>query len=277
MSRSPVMVTIGDDHVATVELCRPPNNFFSADMIKGVAEALEALDDDPRCRAVVLAAQGKHFCAGADFSGSADHDGGGDDDRGRRSGGADGAESDPEGFTTLDLYAAAVRVFRTQTPIVAAVQGAAVGGGLGLALAADFRVAAPEARFSANFARLGFHQGFGLSVTLPRLVGPQVAAELLYTGRRVKGAEAVDLGLADRMVPLDELRTAAHGLAAEIALSAPLAVRSIRATLRGDLADQVEAATRHEAAEQARLRQTADFAEGIRAMAERRLPDFGGR
>ena len=152
-------VTVGDDHVAVLELCRPPNNFFSIEMIGGVADALERLDHEPRCRAAVLCAAGKHFCAGADFSGS-----------GRT-------------FTTEELYAAAVRIFRTQTPVVAAVQGAAIGGGLGLALSADFRVAAPEARFSANFARLGFHQGFGLSVTLPRLVGEQAAAELLYTGR----------------------------------------------------------------------------------------------
>ena len=176
--------------------------------------------------------------------------------------------------TTEDLYAAAVRLFRTRKPIIAAVQGAAIGGGLGLALAADFRVAAPEARFSANFARLGFHQGFGLSVTLPRLVGEQAAAELLYTGRRVGGEEAVALGLADRLASLETVRDAALGFAEEIAGSAPLAVESIRATLRGDLADRVAAATVHEAAEQARLRATADFAEGTRAMIERRPPAF---
>jgi 2-(1,2-epoxy-1,2-dihydrophenyl)acetyl-CoA isomerase len=248
-----VRVVIGDDHVATIELCRPPNNFFSLDLIGGVADALAALDDTPACRAAVLCAQGKHFCAGADFSG-------------------DGAS-----YTTEDLYAAAVRIFRAKTPIVAAVQGAAIGGGLGLALSADFRVAAPEARFSANFARLGFHQGFGLSVTLPRLLGPQAAAELLYTGRRVKGDEAVALGLADRLAPLEEIRAVAHDLAREIAISAPLAIESIRSTLRGDLADQVAAATAHELTEQVRLRATEDFAEGARAMAERRPPVFRGR
>jgi len=247
-----VAIEIGDDYVATIELRRPPNNFFSLEMITAIAEGLESLDDDPRCRAAVLCAQGKHFCAGADFS--------------------------PEGarYTTEDLYAAAVRIFRTHTPVVAAVQGAAVGGGLGLALAADFRIAAPEARFSANFARLGFHQGFGVSVTLPRVVGPQVAADLLFTGRRVPGEEAAQLGLADGLAHRDDLRTAAWGTAREIAISAPLAVRSIRATLRGDLADQVEAATAHEHREQSRLQHTADFAEGSRAMLERRTPEFRG-
>lgn len=249
-----VSATVADDHVATVEVCRPPNNFFSMETIGGIADALEQLDQDDGCRAIVLCAQGKHFSAGADFGSGADRS-----------------------YTTEQLYATAVRIFRCTKPVVAAIQGAAIGGGLGLALAADFRIAAPEARFSANFARLGFHQGFGLSVTLPRLIGEQSAAELLYTGRRVDGAEGAALGLADRLVPLDELRSTTHAFALEIARSAPLAVQSIRATLRADLADRVEAATAHEATEQARLQATADFAEGTRAMGERRLPDFSGR
>jgi 2-(1,2-epoxy-1,2-dihydrophenyl)acetyl-CoA isomerase len=247
-----VDVSLGADHVAEVRLCRPPNNFFSFAMIDDLATALERLDHDGACRAVVLSAEGKHFCAGADFSSSG------------------------PAYSTEDLYAAAVRLFRTRKPVVAAVQGAAIGGGLGLAMAADFRIAAPEARFSANFARLGFHQGFGLSETLPRVIGAQRAAELLYTGRRITGDEAGSIGLADRVVPIDRLGDEAVGLASEIAGSAPLAVESIRETLRGDLADRVAAATVREAAEQGRLRQTADFAEGTRAMAERRTPNFTG-
>ena len=246
-------LSVGDDFVATIELAKPPNNFFSMDLIGGVAEALEHLDTDERCRSVVLCAEGKHFCAGADFSTGDTH------------------------FTTEDLYAAAVRIFRTAKPIVAAIQGAAIGGGLGLALSADFRIASPEARFSANFARLGFHQGFGLSVTLPRLVGTQAAAELLYTGRRIDGEEAVSLGMADRLSPLDDLRSSAHSLAREIALSAPLAVQSIRKTLRGSLADEVAVATDHEGREQAWLRDTSDFREGTAAMTERREPRFTGK
>ena len=250
---SAVQMSVGDDFVATIEICRPPNNFFSMEVIGGVADALADCDANDAVRAAVLCAEGKHFCAGADFS------------PGGRS------------YTTDELYAAAARIFDAKTPSVAAVQGAAIGGGLGLALSTDFRFAAPEARFSANFARLGFHHGFGLSVTLPRLVGTQAAAELLYTGRRVKGEEAVALGLAERLVPLDELRAEARAFAQEIAISAPLAVESIRATLRGNLADQVRAATAHEAIEQARLRETEDFAEGTAAMADRRQPLFNGR
>ncbi|HZK74613.1 MAG TPA: enoyl-CoA hydratase/isomerase family protein, partial [Clostridia bacterium] len=146
----------------------------------------------------------------------------------------------------------------------------------GLALAADFRVTCPEARFTANFARLGFHQGFGLSVTLPAAVGQQRALELLYTGRRVTGDEAFRIGLCDRIVPLESLRQEAHALAAEIAASAPLAVRSIRETMRGDLAGRIRIATERERAEQERLYLTDDFKEGVRATAERRPPRFTG-
>jgi enoyl-CoA hydratase/carnithine racemase len=176
----------------------------------------------------------------------------------------------------MALYREAARLFRGALPVVAAVQGAAVGGGLGLACSADFRVACAEARFVANFARLGFHQGFGLSVSLPAIVGGQRAAELLYSGRRLKGDEAFAIGLCDRLVPLADVRSAAHDLAAEIAGSAPLAVRSIRETLRAPLLAGLDAALAREAAEQDRLRTTSDWVEGVRAMAERREPDFGG-
>lgn len=248
-----VSVEIGSDHVATVEIHRPPNNFFSMRLIEEIADTFETLDAGAEARAIVLCSEGKHFCAGADFANRADDENSG------------------------QLYAAGVRLFRAGLPIVAAIQGAAVGGGLGLALMPDFRVAAPEARFSANFARLGFHQGFGLSVTLPRLVGQQVAAELLYTGRRVPGEEAVQLGLADKLAPLESVRDAAHELAAEIAVSAPLAVKSIRATLREGLADEVKVATDHEAIEQAQLQTTEDWKEGVAAMAARRTPNFQGK
>ncbi len=248
-----IRVTVHDDHVATIEICRPPNNFFSMEVIGGIADALAQCDKDETVRAAVLCAQGKHFCAGADFSG--------------------GGSS----YSTEELYAAAARIFDADTPTVATIQGAAVGGGLGLALSSDFRFGTSETRMSANFARLGFHHGFGLSVTLPRLVGTQVAADMLYTGRRIKGEEAASIGLLDRLVSIDGLRDDAHKFAREIATSAPLAVRSIRRTLRGDLANAVRAATAHENTEQTRLRQTEDFVEGSSAMAERRAPRFRGK
>jgi len=269
-----VAVEVSPGYVATVELRRPPDNFFDVAMIRALADAYQALDEDPACRVIVLCAEGKHFCAGANL--------GGDDQpaAGEAPSAAPSAPSarpaSPLGVVS-ELYAEAVRLFEARTPVIAAVQGAAVGGGLGLACSADFRIAAPEARFAANFARLGFHQGFGLTVTLPAIIGGQRSLEMLYTGRRVRGEESARIGLADKVVPADQLRSAAYELAAEIAASAPLAVRSIRETMRGHLAAEVRAATEREGAEQNRLRQTADFREGIAATAQRRPARFEGR
>lgn len=255
-----VSVHVADDFVATVEIHRPPNNYFDVALIRSLADGLESLDSDGACRAVVLCSEGKHFCAGADFTGR----------RGL-------AENVGTGGNEGHLYVEALRLFTTKTPIVAAVQGAAIGGGLGLAMAADFRVASPEARFVANFARLGFHHGFGLTVTLPAAIGRQRALEMLYTGQRVPGDEALRIGLCDRLATADSLREEAHGVAAKIAASAPLAVRSIRETMRGDLPDRIRAATVRELAEQERLALTEDFKEGLQATAERRPPRFTRR
>ena len=128
-----------------------------------------------------------------------------------------------------------------------------------------------------NFTRLGFHPGFGLTASLPRLIGSQAAALLMYTGRRITGEEAVSLGLADYCVPLDEVRHRATELATEIAQSSPLAIVATRETLRRGLAEAVASATEREDEEQDWLRNTEDFREGVKAMAERRLPEFKAR
>ena len=253
-------------HVALIEIRRPPNNFFDIALIQEIAGALETLDEDVNCRAVVLAAQGKAFYAGANFG-----DGSTLNKDGQRTGELNREKA------VQHLYLEGNRLFRTKKPIIAAVHGAAVGGGLGLAMVADFRVACPETRFSANFTRLGFHPGFGLTVTLPLVIGPTKAALMFYTSRRVHGDEAYAMGLADVLVPHDQVRSAAMALAAEIAENSPLGLVATRATMRADLADRVRQATEHELKEQTWLRKTDDFKEGIKATAERRLPNFLGR
>jgi enoyl-CoA hydratase/carnithine racemase len=248
-------VTVGlTGHVAMVEIHRPPNNFFDTALIKGIADSYEQLDREIDCRAIVLCADGKHFCAGADFSQPAEN------------------RSSPS-----ELYTQAIRLFRTGKPVIAAVQGAAIGGGLGLALSADFRVAAPSSKFAANFSRLGFHPGFGITATLPRVVGQQKALEWMLTGERFGGENAYAAGLVDELAADGDVRPTAVRFAERIAASAPLALTSIRATMRAGLAEAVAAATAHELEEQTRLQASADFREGVAAAAQRRPPTFTGR
>lgn len=247
-----------DGTVATVEMRKPPHNFFDIPLIQHLADAFEDLDADRRCHAIVLAAQGTAFCAGADFSNR------------------DATPPQRSPRAVNPIYGEAIRMFACSKPVVAAVHGPAIGGGLGLALVADFRVTCAEARFSANFNRLGFHPGFGLSVTLPRLVGRQKAAMLFYTGRRIGGAEATAIGLADLLVAQDQVRAEATRFAHEIAASAPLAVQSTRTTLRGDLVEQIRVAVARESSAQNAHFKTADFREGVAAMSARREPQFKG-
>jgi enoyl-CoA hydratase/carnithine racemase len=241
-------------HVARVEIHRPPHNFFDDRLIGDLADAFEAMDRERACRVLVLASEGKSFCAGANFS--------------RDNEIASGAAS--------RLYQQAVRLFSCKKPVIAEIQGAAVGGGLGLALVGDFRVVSTEAKFAGNFVKLGIHPGFGLTYTLPRLIGVQRANLMFLTGRRITAQVAMEWGLADVLASPATLREETTKLAAEIAEGAPLAVESTRATLRRGIADVVKAQTDHEFAEQSRLARTEDHQEGIRAVSERRRGNFKG-
>lgn len=248
------------DFVTLAEIQRPPNNFFDEDLIRSLADAFDELDEDPDCRVIVLVSEGKHFCAGANFTSSSD--------RAKR------AERTAEEGNPL--YKEAVRLFGNKKHVIAAVQGAAVGGGFGLAMMADFRVGCPEARFTANFVKLGFTPGFGLTHVLPRVIGQQAAQDLFFTGRRVGGEEAKEIGILDKLVPQAELRDAAIAYAQEIAVNAPLALMSVRKSLRGDLAAEVKKATDHEGFEQFHLQRTSDHKEGVKSVAERRPGNFTG-
>jgi len=247
------------EHVAVLELDRPPHNHLTVELARHLADALHDVDAEHELRSSVLTTAGKTFSAGADLTGSILGEN----------------ESPQDGLAAF--YAQAVRLFSARKPIVAAVQGGAIGAGLGLALIADFRIAGPDARFSANFVKLGFHPGFGITHTLPRVIGPQRAALMCLTGRRIKPDEALAYGLIEAIVPTEQLRDAAVSLAAELAENAPLAVQATRATLRAELAEQVRAQTAKELVQQTALKKTEDFAEGIRAVSERRAGRFTGR
>lgn len=253
-----------DDTIVMVRVNRPPNNFFDLTLVQSIASAYEDIGANPKNRAIVLAAEGKNFCAGANFTANPPTP-------------ASPAPPPPAGSTDNALYSEAARLMAAPLPVVAAVCGAAVGGGLGLACSADFRVGSPETRLTANFAQLGFHHGFGLTLTLPLLVGQQRANELLLTGKRIGGEEGFRLGLLDRLVKSEEIEAEALAFAREIASSAPMSIRAIRATMREGLVERFRAATDREGFEQAKLRGSTDFREGVRATAERRPPVFTGQ
>lgn len=250
-----------DGHVSILTMCRPPNNFIDEGLAGQLADALESFDSDSACRCVVLASEGKHFCAGADLAGRL----------------AQGeVEATDSSRRRPHLYDQGSRLARARKPLIAAVQGAAVGAGLGLALLADFRVACSQARFSANFTRQGYHPGFGLTYTLPRLVGVQHAAWMFYSGARVNGDDALRMGLVDRLVTADALHETALQMAREIARSGPAAVQQTRTSLRGDFHRQFVEAMAREREVQDGLRRTDDYREGVIAMRERREPVFSG-
>jgi enoyl-CoA hydratase/carnithine racemase len=246
--------------VAVVTLRRPPHNLLTEPALRALADAVHGLTG--AARAAVLCSEGRSFCAGADFKSS--------------------DAPDPTAGHSFDaqtgaFYRQAVRLYDSPVPLVAAVQGAAIGAGFGLALACDLRVVGTRGFYQANFVRLGIHPGFALSAVLPRFVGPGRSAELFLTGRRVGAEEAGAIGLADRLVAEGEEQAAALALAEEVANGAPLAVASTRATLRAGLAEAAARSMEHELAEQSALAGTADAVEGVQAMLEGRAPRFVGR
>ncbi|MBC7491245.1 MAG: enoyl-CoA hydratase/isomerase family protein [Novosphingobium sp.] len=247
-----------DEHVGEILFSAPPYNFASPELLRHIADALDAFDADPAVRCSVLTSVGKTFCGGANLAG--------DDDLA----GEAGMDS------VAQLYVQAMRLFRRKKPMVAAIQGAAVGAGLGLALSADFRVAGPGARFAANFSRLGFHPGFALTRTIPHVVGQQRASWMMLSSERIKPETALDWGLCDRLAAEGETLAEAHRMAAEIAENAPLAVIAIRATLVGKLVDDLETTLAHEHKEQTTLKATADYEEGVASVFERRAANFTG-
>jgi len=253
-----VAVTRLDGHVAQCEIKRPPNNFFDHQLIKDLADSLEDIDKENDIRAIVLCAEGKHFCAGANFGSSV-------------------RAAELEQRTENDrnpLYDEAVRLFRCNKPVIAAVQGAAVGGGFGLALMADFRIVCPATRMTANFVKLGFTPGFGLTHTLERIVGAQRANLMFLTGRRINGETAQEWELGDIYTDTENVRSAAIELAQEIAENAPLALLSLREQMRPNIAEAVNDVTTIESREQKWLQQTIDHKEGIKAVAEKRTGNF---
>lgn len=245
-------------------------NAMTEAMGRALASAVERIAADASVRAVVLSGAGAAFSAGGDLAmleelARAGRAAPGEPQRGR-------ARAFMRRFYGLFLS-----LRELPQPTIAAIHGAAIGAGLAVALACDLRFAARDARLGLNFTRLGIHPGMGSTWTLPRLVGPAHAADLLLTGRIVDGVEAERMGLVNRALPADEVLPHALETAAAIAACAPGAVRATRRSLRGALAASLEEQLDVEAEEQARCYESADLAEGLEAVRTRRTPRFTGR
>jgi enoyl-CoA hydratase/carnithine racemase len=250
--------------IGVVTLDRPDNrNSMTPELLDAFAAAIAAARADAAARCVVITGTGACFSAGADFRSIIQR-------------GDDAAPRSPH-ERSYAMYEPFLSVLELEVPVIAACNGHAVGGGFGLALVCDIRIGARGARYGANFARLGLHPGMAISYLLPRLVGVSRAAELLFTGRLFDGAEAERLGVFSAAVEAAEVMPRALAMAGEIAAAAPAAVRATKRSLYRGLGWDPRGAAYAEAFAQAQSLGTADAAEGIAALLEKREPSFTGR
>jgi len=252
------------ERVAVITLNRPDNrNSMTSELLDGFATAAKraAVDRDVRC--VVVTGAGKFFSAGADFKSQIQRD-------------DDGPAKLPH-ERSFAMYEPFLELVNVEVPVIGALNGHTVGGGFGLSLVCDIRLAAKDAKYGANFCRLGLAPGMSITYTLPRIVGPQRAAELLFTGRLFDGDEAVALGYAARSFAAAEVLSESLAMARAIAANAPHAVRQTKVLLRRALGFDPRAHAALEAYAQAETVATEDAREGIAALLDKREPTFTGR
>ncbi len=253
----------GERHTAVITLDLPEQrNAMSEEMTASWAHLASLLGDDTQLACVVVTGAGTAFTSGGNLSWlMAEPDASVSDLRARM----------------RTFYRRWLSMTRLEVPVVAAVNGHAIGAGLALALACDVRYVAEEARLAVPFTGLGLHPGMATTWSLPSVAGPALAADMLLTGRVVLGREAVGLGLASAAAPADEVLRLALDAADRVAAAAPVATRLTLAALRDGGHDGPAAALEWEALAQATTMATADLQEGVRAATERRPPAFTGR
>jgi enoyl-CoA hydratase/carnithine racemase len=248
-------------HVATLTFDDPARrNAMTPELGDAFRDAVQRVKLDPDVRAVVVTGAGGAFSAGGDL---------------RMLERLRTASRDESRAFMLEFYAKYLSVTELDVPTVAAVQGPAIGAGLCVALACDLCIVDEQAKLALNFVQLGLHPGMGATYLAPRRAGAMRGAELLFTGRRFDGREAVSLGMALRAVPSAETLSQATDLAEQIARNAPLAVRALRTEMGIDRRE-LQKALELEATFQAESYASKDLGEGLAAAAQKRAPKFVG-
>ena len=260
---SPILETT-QDGIAVLLLNRPDKlNALNNELATALNHALARVAEDTTVRVVVISGAGRAFSAGGDLALIG---------KGRQS--ADPKQLEP----LLRSGMQAVMKIRTMPqPVIAAVNGAAAGAGMNIALAADLRIAAEGAAFGENFARVGLFPDFGGTYFLPQLVGPAVAAEMFYTGDMIDAQTALRLGIVNRVVPGPQLEVEVRSLAQKIAQGPPVAIRAVKQALFGSQAQALAQALEEEVRHQIKCYLSHDCAEGIQAFFEKRPAKFEGR
>lgn len=263
MGPEAAVVLSESDGVAVITFNRPDNrNSMTPELLRDFAACSETVRRDQDLRAVVIAGRGSCFSAGADFksnlqveseTGALDHE------------------------RSYAMYEPFLSVLDIRVPVIAALNGHAVGGGFGLALACDIRIANRDAKYGANFTKLGLAPGMAISYLLPRLLGLAKASELLYTGRLIDGVEAERIGLVNAACVAEDVVPRALQMAREIADNAPVAIRLTKETMRRHMGWDVRGGAYAESFAQAETVKMDDAREGMAALLEKRKPIFSGR
>ena len=261
---SPVLLETKHDGIATMVMNRPDRlNALNNELTSALNDALGRVAEDESVRVVVITGAGRAFCAGGDLALIG---------KGREIGTTQSLEP------LLRSGMQAVLRMRTMSqPVIVAVNGAAAGAGMNIALAADIRIAAEEATFGQNFARVGLFPDFGGTYFLPRLVGPAKAAELFYTGDMIDAKAALRLGIVNQVVPGVQLEAEVKVLAQKIMQGPPLAIQAVKKALFGSEREKLAEALEREVQEQVRCYLSEDCSEGIHAFFEKRAPRFRGK
>lgn len=260
----PVILENKHDGIATLLLNRPDKlNALNSDLSTALNQALTRIAEDDTIHVVVLSGAGRAFCAGGDL--------------GAIGKGRERNDTTELGPILRSGMQAVLKMRLMPQPVIAAVNGAAAGAGMNIALAADIRIAADTATFGQNFSRVGLFPDYGGTYLLPQLVGPSVAAEMFYTGDMIDAQTALRLGIVSRVVPAAQLESEVKTLAQKIAQGPPMAIRAVKKVLFGSHEKELMKALDHEVELQMKCFHSEDCSEGIRAFFEKRHPKFQGK